>query len=84
MGLEAANTGLLAALRVVEVGNRETPAQAVELYQQSKQAFEQRAAEWQKLKTEELPQLNQELEKSGAKPIKMVSIEEEIERLMTR
>lgn len=84
MGLDSANTGLLAALRVVEVGNRETPSQAIELYQQSKQAFERRAAEWQKLKATELPQLNQELEKSGAKAIKMSAIEEEIEWLMTR
>jgi photosystem II stability/assembly factor-like uncharacterized protein len=84
MGLEAANTGLLASLRVVEGGDRETPSQAIELYRQSKQAFEQRAAEWQKLKTTELPQVNQELEKSGAKPIKMSVIEKEIEYLMTR
>jgi hypothetical protein len=84
MGLDAANTGLLAALRVVEVGNRETPSQAIELYQQSKQAFELRATEWQKLKTTELPQVNQELEKSGAKPIRMSAIEEEIDWLMTR
>lgn len=84
MGLDSANAGLLAALRVVEGGNRETPAQAIELYQQSKKAFEQRAAEWQKLKATQLPQLNQELPKIGATPIRMSAIEQEIDYLMTR
>jgi hypothetical protein len=84
MGLDSSNTALLAALRVVEGGNRETPAQAIELYQQSKKAFEQRAAEWQKLKATRLPDLNQELQKSGVTPIRMSAIEEEIDFLMTR
>jgi hypothetical protein len=75
---------LLAALRVVEGGNRETPPQVIELYRQSKQALEQRAAEWQKLKTSELPQVNLELQKSGEKLIRMSAIELEIEDLMTR
>jgi hypothetical protein len=83
-GLDSANTGLLAALRVVESGNRETPAQAIELYRQAKEAFEQRAAEWNKLKTHELPKLNLELEKAGTPPISMSAIEEEIDDLMTR
>ena len=84
MGLDSANTGLLAALRVVEGGNRQTPAQAIEVYQISKQAFEQRAAEWQKLKTTDLPALNLELQKSGEKLVPMAAIEAEIDDLMTR
>jgi photosystem II stability/assembly factor-like uncharacterized protein len=84
MGLDSANAALLAALRVVEGGNRETPPQAIELYRQAKQAFQQRAAEWQKLKTSELPQVNLELQKSGEKLIRVSAIEQEIEELMTR
>ena len=69
---------------MVEGGNRETPPQAIELYRQAKQAFEQRAPEWQKLKTSDLPQVNLELQKSGEKLIKMSEIENEIDWLMTR
>lgn len=84
MGLDSANSGLLAALRVVEGGNREIPSQADEVYRQSKQAFEQRASEWQKLKSSSLPALNLELQKAGEKLVPMADIEAEIENLMTR
>lgn len=83
-GLEAANTGLGAALRAVESGDRAIPAQTLELYNQSKLAYESNAAEWQKLKSADLNQLNQQLEKAGLTPIKMAEIEESIEYLMTR
>ena len=84
LGLDGANTGLLAALRVVEVGNRETPAQALEVYRVSKDAFQTRAVEWQKLKSSELPGVNLELQKAGQKLIQVSAIEAEIEELMTR
>jgi len=84
MGLEGANTGLLAALRVVEGANRPTPAQALDVYHMAKSAFEQRAAEWQKLKTTELPAVNLELQKAGEKLVPMAAIEAEIDELMTR
>ncbi len=84
LGLDAANTGLLSALRVVEVGNREAPSQAIEVYRMSKQAFDQRAAEWQKLKSSDLPTVNLELQKAGQKLIQMSAIEAEIDQLMTR
>jgi hypothetical protein len=84
LGLDAANTGLVAALRVVEVGNRETPSQALEVYRLSKQAFEQRSTEWQKLKSSDLPAVNLELQKAGQKLIQMSGIEAEIDELMTR
>ncbi len=84
MGLTDANVGLLAALRVVEGGNRTIPEQTMELYRDSKNALEQRNAEWQKLKTTELPQLNQVLQRAGVKPVEMSAIEEEIQYLMTR
>jgi len=84
LGLDAANSGVAAVLRVVESGDRAIPAQTAELYNQVKQAFEARAAEWQKLKTTQLPALNQELEKAGLPQVKMAEIEQGIEYLMTR
>ncbi len=84
IGLDDANKGLLAALKAVESSNRAVSAQAVELYQTSWKAFEVRNPEWQKLKTAELPALNQALQQGGAEPVKISEIEQEIEYLMTR
>jgi hypothetical protein len=83
-GLDDANKGLLAALKVVESSNRAVSAQAIELYQTSWKAFEARNPEWQKLKTTELPALNNALQQGGAEPVKISEIEQEIEYLMTR
>ncbi len=83
-GLDAANKGLLAALRVVEGGNRTIPQQAIELFQKSQQAFSESAPEWQKLKSTELAPLNQELSKAGVLTISLREVEREIEYLMTR
>lgn len=84
LGLDSANSGLAAALKVVEGGDRAVPSQTMQLYQQAKLAFEIRAEQWQRLKTSELPALNQQLEKAGLAPVKMAEIEQEIEYLMTR
>jgi hypothetical protein len=84
MGLDSANSAIVAVLKVVEGGDRDVPAQAVQLYQHAKQAFTSRQAEWQKLKEGDLVQLNQQLERAGITPLKMAEIEQEIEYLMTR
>ena len=84
LGLDSANSGLAAALKVVEGGNRAMPSQTMKLYRLAKQAFEARGSQWQKLKTTDLPALNQLLERSGIAPVKMAEIEQEIEYLMTR
>ncbi|HVZ16573.1 MAG TPA: hypothetical protein VG897_05615, partial [Terriglobales bacterium] len=84
MGLNSANSGIASALKVVEGGDRSIPESALEVYRISKAAFEVRAAEWQRLKTSDLVQLNHELENSGLAPVKMAEIEQEIEYLMTR
>jgi photosystem II stability/assembly factor-like uncharacterized protein len=84
MGLDSANGGILAALKVVEGGDRAIPASAIDVYGVSKGAFEARAAEWHRMKSAGLVQLNQELEKAGVTPVKMAEIEEEVEYLMTR
>ncbi|MGZ4815458.1 MAG: hypothetical protein ACXVZV_08620, partial [Terriglobales bacterium] len=84
MGLTSANGGIAAALKVVESGDRTIPASAIAVYDLAKAAFEARAAEWYRMKSSGLVQLNQELDKAGVTPVKMAEIEQEIEHLMTR
>ncbi len=66
-GLSAAVTGLGSSLRVVEGGDRTPPAQALDVYRQSKAAAGVSSSEWQNLKAGELAQLNRALEKAGLK-----------------
>ncbi len=82
-GLEAANTGLGAALRVVEGGDRTTPSQAVELYRETDEAAKARIAEWQQLKSTQLAQLNQALQKAGLGTIQVSEIERDVEFAMS-
>jgi hypothetical protein len=84
MGFDGANTGVLAALRVVESGHRKVPSQAIEIYRTSVEAFDARLAQWQELKASGLPELNRALEQDGAAPLNISEIEEEIDYLMTR
>ncbi len=79
IGLESANSGLASALRVVEGGDRTTPSQAIELFRQSDEAAKARIAEWTKLKSTELPRLNNALQKAGVQPIQISEIEHEAE-----
>jgi len=84
LGLEAANSGLGGALRVVNSSHRSIPSQALELYKQCDSAVRIRSDEWRQLKSGDLAKLNSELEKSGLAPVKIAEIEEEVEYLMTR
>jgi hypothetical protein len=84
MGLDAANSGLASALRVVEGGDRTTPSQAVEVYHQSNDAAKARIAEWTELKSAELPRLNNALQKGGISPIQISQIEHEVEYLVSQ
>ena len=72
-GLETANAGLGAALRVVESGDRTAPAQALELYKSSLATMSGRVEEWESLKKDQLARLNEELTKAGLTPISMSS-----------
>ncbi len=83
MGLEAANSGLASALRVVESSDRTIPLQAIELYQQSDEAAKARMAEWRNLKNTELLRLNETLQKVGALPIQISQIERELDEFMS-
>jgi photosystem II stability/assembly factor-like uncharacterized protein len=79
MGLEAANTGLGSSLRAVESGDRTVPSQAVEVYQQSDEAFKARLADWQKLKSTQIAQLNQALQQAGLPALRISQMENDDE-----
>jgi photosystem II stability/assembly factor-like uncharacterized protein len=64
-GLSASSSGLASALSVVESGDRPAPAQALEVYHLSADAAKNSLAEWQKLQSGALAQLNQALQAKG-------------------
>jgi hypothetical protein len=71
-GLQAAFTGLASALRAVESGDREVPAQAIEVYSASSERAKAGIAAWEKFKQTKLRELNRKLQESGVDPV-MVS-----------
>ncbi len=83
LGLETASAGLVAALRVVESGDRTVPSQASELYHQSDEAAKAGITEWTKLKNTRLSQLNHALERVGITPIQISQTEHEVEYMMS-
>jgi hypothetical protein len=54
------------------------------VYRQSDEAAKARIAEWTKLKSTELPRLNNALQKGGISPIQISQIEREVEYLMSQ
>ena len=62
MGLDKANAGLSAALRVVESSDGPVPAQALEVYRESSAAAKLALMKWNDFKSKRLPELNHLLE----------------------
>jgi hypothetical protein len=83
-GLTDATSGLGAVLRVVESGDREAPASALEIFTQMKKASVDRIAAWQHFKTADLPTLNNALTAAHREPIQIAAIEEEVDYAMTQ
>jgi photosystem II stability/assembly factor-like uncharacterized protein len=79
VGMENASAGLSSALAVVESGDRAAPSQAVALYHESSQAMKLRIADWNHVKTNWIPQLNQHLRQGNLTPIAISEIAEEAE-----
>ena len=79
IGLDKANAGLSAALRVVESSDRPVPAQALELYHESSAAMKVALAKWEDFKSKRLPELNHQLENASLPPLAVAQIEKEIE-----
>jgi photosystem II stability/assembly factor-like uncharacterized protein len=82
-GLNTATTGLAAALRVVEGGDRTVPSQASEVYQQSATEAKAAIGEWTKLKSTQLVELNRALEHAGVSPIHISQVEQKSEYIMS-
>ena len=68
-GLKKANSGLEAALSVVETSDRPVPSQAMTLFEESTRELKSRVAEWDGLKKNLLSQLNRQLQQAGLAPI---------------
>jgi photosystem II stability/assembly factor-like uncharacterized protein len=75
IGMELAAKGLSGALRVVESSDRAVPAQAMEVFTESDRAMRLRLEEWERLKTEKLPRLNDQLKKANMAPLAIGEIE---------
>ena len=84
MGLEEANSGLTAALHVIESSDRPAPSQALILYAQAHKDSASRVQEWSALKQGRLADLNRQLKVQGLTPIAIGEIEREVYYLMTR
>jgi len=74
-GLQDAYSGLAAALRVVESGDRPAPVQAIALFHESSQEASTRLREWAEFKQKKLPQINQQLREANLAPINIAEIE---------
>ena len=84
IGLKEANSGLAAALGVVESSDRAIPSQAIRVYEQSDQAMKARIGEWAQLKGGGLKQLNDQLKQAKLTPIAIAEIEQIVEYFMSR
>jgi photosystem II stability/assembly factor-like uncharacterized protein len=83
-GLQDAYVGITSALRAVESGDRAVPAQAVALYEESRQQLKARIADWTAYKHAKLPALNQMLRDGKLDPIAISAIEQEVDILTSR
>jgi photosystem II stability/assembly factor-like uncharacterized protein len=83
-GMDAANSGLAAALRVVESSDRTVPSQAIELYQEADRVNQAGISEWTQIKSTQLASLNEALKKAGAGTIQISEIESEAEQGISR
>jgi photosystem II stability/assembly factor-like uncharacterized protein len=79
MGLDKANAGLSAALRVVESSDRPVPAQVFVLYRESSAAAKLALAKWNDFKSKRVPELNHQLEGASLPPLAVAQLETEVE-----
>jgi photosystem II stability/assembly factor-like uncharacterized protein len=74
-GLMDAYKDLASVLRVVEGGDRQTPAQATAVYEESSQQIRTSIRQWAAFKEMKLPQLNQKLRQANLAPIAIGEVE---------
>jgi hypothetical protein len=78
-GLQDAFTGLASALRAVESGDREVPAQAIDVYRESSERAKAGIAAWEKFKQTKLRELNQKLQEGNVDPVTVSAVEADLE-----
>ncbi|MFZ0562168.1 MAG: hypothetical protein WBD45_21240 [Terriglobales bacterium] len=78
-GLQDAFTGLASALRAVESGDREVPAQAIDVYRESSEHAKVGIAAWEKFKQTRLRELNQKLQESDIPPVTVSEISQDVQ-----
>jgi hypothetical protein len=78
-GLQDAFTGLASALRAVESGDREVPAQAIDVYRESSERAKVEIAAWERFKQTKLRELNRKLQESHVDPATMSAVEWDVE-----
>jgi hypothetical protein len=84
VGLQEAYSDLASALRVAESGDRATPSQALDLYQQADEQTKNRVQEWNAFKKGKLPQVNEELKRANLPTVPVAEIESEVDSLETQ
>ena len=75
--LTAVARKLSIALNALEGADRVPPAQVIALCKESRQTLKARLTEWTALKQKVVPQLNEQLRRSGIDPLQIVRVEEE-------
>ncbi len=83
-GLAQAASGLGAALRVVESGDRTAPAVAVTIDQQMSATAQAKIAAWEQFKRTQIPALNAALQRANRPPLQIAGIEAAVHYAMTR
>ena len=84
IGLDKANTGLSAALRVVESSDRPVPAQALEVYRESSAAAKLALAKWNDFKSKHLAELNHLLEGARLPTLALTQVDINVEESETQ
>ena len=79
MGLDAANSALVSALRAVESSDRAIPAQVVEVFDEASTAMKAAADHWAAFKSTPLRELNEQLKKANLPPVPIAEIESDTE-----
>ncbi|HEX8814042.1 MAG TPA: hypothetical protein VF753_00930 [Terriglobales bacterium] len=84
IGLQDAYNSLASVLRVVESGDRQSPAQAISVYTMYGQQATQRLNDWAAFRRTRLPEINQQLRDANLTPINIAEIEREAEDVMSQ
>ena len=83
-GLESASRAFGVILQALEGADRTPPSQVIATYRDTSKTLQARLADWNKLKQDTLPGLNQQLREAGVAPVQISQLEQEAEENVTR